>query len=41
MTVTVQIPTALRRLTSGTGQVKCSATNLGNYSPRSTCSSRS
>jgi sulfur-carrier protein len=29
MTVTVQIPTALRRLTSGTGQVKCSATNLG------------
>ena len=29
MTVTVQIPTALRRLTSGTGQVKCSAGNLG------------
>src|SRR5271170_935213 len=29
MTVTVQIPTALRRLTSGTGQVKCSAANLG------------
>ena len=29
MTVTVQIPTALRRLTSGTGQVKCSASNLG------------
>jgi molybdopterin converting factor small subunit len=29
MTVTVQIPTALRRLTSGAGQVKCSAGNLG------------
>jgi molybdopterin converting factor small subunit len=29
MTVTVQIPTALRRLTSGTGQVQCSAANLG------------
>src|ERR1700732_1957537 len=29
MTVTVQIPTALRRLTSGTGQVKCAAANLG------------
>jgi molybdopterin synthase sulfur carrier subunit len=29
MNVTVQIPTALRRLTSGTGQVKCSAANLG------------
>jgi molybdopterin synthase sulfur carrier subunit len=29
MTITVQIPTALRRLTSGTGQVKCSASNLG------------
>jgi molybdopterin synthase sulfur carrier subunit len=28
MTITVQIPTALRRLTSGTGQVKCSAANL-------------
>ena len=28
MTITVQIPTALRRLTSGTGQVKCSASNL-------------
>ncbi len=28
MTVTVKIPTALRRLTSGTGQVKCSAANL-------------
>ena len=29
MTVTVQIPTALRRLTSGTGEVTCSAANLG------------
>jgi molybdopterin synthase sulfur carrier subunit len=29
MTVTVQIPTALRRLTSGTGKVQCSAANLG------------
>ena len=29
MNITVQIPTALRRLTSGTGQVKCSASNLG------------
>jgi len=29
MTVTVQIPTALRRLTSGTGKVECSAANLG------------
>jgi sulfur-carrier protein len=29
MTVTVQIPTALRRLTGGTGQVQCSPTNLG------------
>jgi molybdopterin converting factor small subunit len=28
MTITVQIPTALRRLTSGAGQVQCSATNL-------------
>jgi sulfur-carrier protein len=29
MTVTVQIPTALRRLTAGTGKVECSAANLG------------
>jgi molybdopterin synthase sulfur carrier subunit len=29
MTITVQIPTALRRLTSGMGQVKCSSSNLG------------
>jgi sulfur-carrier protein len=29
MTITVQIPTALRRLTAGTGRIKCSATNLG------------
>src|SRR2546428_10145112 len=29
MTITVQIPTALRRLTSGTGRITCSATNLG------------
>jgi sulfur-carrier protein len=29
MTVTVQIPTALRRLTAGTGQVQYSAANLG------------
>jgi sulfur-carrier protein len=29
MNITVQIPTALRRLTAGTGQVKCSAANLG------------
>lgn len=28
MTVTVQIPTALRRLTAGAGQVKCSAANV-------------
>ena len=28
MTVTVQIPTALRRLTAGTGRVQCSAANL-------------
>jgi len=28
MNITVQIPTALRRLTSGTGQVKCSAANI-------------
>jgi len=28
MTVTVQIPTALRRLTSGTGQVQCTAANV-------------
>lgn len=29
MTVTVQIPTALRRHTRGTGTVTCSPTNLG------------
>ena len=29
MTVTVQIPTALRRHTSGTGSLTCSAGNLG------------
>ena len=29
MTITVQIPTALRRHTSGTGRITCSATNLG------------
>ena len=29
MTVTVQIPTALRRLTSGTARITCAATNLG------------
>jgi sulfur-carrier protein len=28
MSITVQIPTALRRLTSGTPEVKCEATNL-------------
>jgi molybdopterin synthase sulfur carrier subunit len=28
MNITVQIPTALRRLTAGTGQVECSAANL-------------
>jgi molybdopterin synthase sulfur carrier subunit len=28
MTVSVQIPTALRRLTSGTGQVQCTAANV-------------
>jgi molybdopterin synthase sulfur carrier subunit len=28
MTISVQIPTALRRLTSGTSQVHCSAANL-------------
>lgn len=28
MTVTVQIPTALRRHTSGTGRITCAATNL-------------
>jgi molybdopterin converting factor small subunit len=28
MTVTVQIPTALRRLTSGTARITCAATNL-------------
>jgi sulfur-carrier protein len=28
MTITVQIPTALRRHTSGTGRITCSATNL-------------
>ena len=29
MSITVQIPTALRRLTSGTGNLSCSAANLG------------
>ena len=29
MTVTVQIPTALRRHTGGTGQLQCSPQNLG------------
>ena len=29
MAITVQIPTALRRLTSGVGNVSCSASNLG------------
>jgi sulfur-carrier protein len=29
MNITVQIPTALRRLTSGTPQVECEAANLG------------
>lgn len=29
MTVTIQIPTALRRHTGGTGKVTCSPTNLG------------
>lgn len=29
MSITVQIPTALRRLTSGIGNLNCSATNLG------------
>ena len=29
MMITVQIPTALRRHTSGTDKVTCSATNLG------------
>jgi len=29
MTVTVQIPTALRRLTAGNARVTCSAANLG------------
>jgi len=28
MTITVQIPTALRRLTAGADQVKCAAANL-------------
>jgi len=28
MTVTVQIPTALRRLTAGTARITCAATNL-------------
>jgi sulfur-carrier protein len=28
MTITVQIPTALRRHTSGTSQITCAATNL-------------
>ena len=29
MAITVQIPTALRRLTGGTGKVTCSPANLG------------
>ena len=29
MTITVQIPTALRRLTAGNAQLTCSASNLG------------
>jgi sulfur-carrier protein len=29
MTITVQIPSALRRHTAGTSKVTCSATNLG------------
>jgi len=29
MAITVQIPTALRRLTGGTGKVACSPANLG------------
>ena len=29
MSITVQIPTALRRLTSGIGNLNCSAANLG------------
>jgi molybdopterin synthase sulfur carrier subunit len=29
MTITVQIPTALRRLTAGAGRITCSASNLG------------
>jgi molybdopterin synthase sulfur carrier subunit len=29
MTITVQIPTALRRLTAGNAKLSCSASNLG------------
>ena len=29
MSITVQIPTALRRLTAGVGKLDCSAANLG------------
>lgn len=29
MSITVQIPTALRRLTAGTAKITCSAANLG------------
>ena len=29
MSVTVQIPSALRRLTAGTANIECNATNLG------------
>ena len=29
MTITVQIPTALRRLTAGNARITCSASNLG------------
>ncbi|MBZ5719810.1 MAG: MoaD/ThiS family protein [Acidobacteriia bacterium] len=29
MTITVQIPTALRRLTAGTARITCAPTNLG------------
>ena len=29
MTITVQIPSALRRHTAGTGKITCAASNLG------------
>ena len=38
MNITVQIPTALRRLTAGNAKVTCSAANLPNCLPRSTSS---